>query len=73
MIPNMHPVDSTNVESIGYDSDSHNLYVRFLKSGDTYIYYSVDEWVFQEFMDSDSKGGYLNTNIKGVYQYDGPL
>jgi hypothetical protein len=68
-MPEMHFVDSKNVEAIGYDADSAELHVRFLKSGDTYVYYSVDEWVFQEFMQADSKGTYLNTDIKGRYQY----
>ena len=40
-----------------------------MKSGETYVYYGVEEWVFQEFMQADSKGTHLNTNIKGRYQY----
>lgn len=65
----MHYVDSSNVEAIGYDSDSQELHVQFLKSGDTYVYYNVDEYVFQEFLQADSKGSYLNTNIKPRYRY----
>lgn len=68
-MPEMIYVDSKNIEAIGYDSGSQELHVRFLKSGETYIYYAVDEWVFQELMRADSKGTYLNTNIKGRYQY----
>jgi hypothetical protein len=66
-MPEMHFVDSTNVESIGYDTNSQELHVRFLRSGATYIYYNVEPWVFDEFLQADSKGVYLNTNIKGRY------
>jgi hypothetical protein len=68
-MPDMHYVDSSNVEAIGYDSAAQELHVRFLKSGETYVYYNVEEHVFQELMRADSKGTYLNTNIKGRYQY----
>ena len=67
--PEMHFVDSSNVEAIGYDPDAQELHVRFVKSGETYVYYGVEEWVFQELIQADSKGTYLNTNIKGNYQY----
>lgn len=69
-MPEMHYVDSSNVEAIGYESDTQTLYVRFLNSGDTYVYYNVAQWVFSEFMQADSKGRYLNTNIKGRHDYD---
>lgn len=68
-MPEMHYVDSSNVEAIGYDADNQLLHVRFLESGDTYLYYDVEEWVFHEFLQADSKGIYLNTSIKGRYQY----
>lgn len=68
-MPEMEFIDSSNIEAIGYDSDNQELHVRFLKSGETYVYYGVDEWVFQEFMQADSKGIYLNNNIKERYQY----
>jgi len=42
-MPEMHFVDSSNVEAIGYDPDAQELHVRFVRSGETYIYYSVEE------------------------------
>lgn len=68
-MPEMQFVESSNVEAIGYDPGTQELYVRFLKSGLTYIYYGVDEWVFQEFLQADSKGIFLNERIKPSYQY----
>lgn len=68
-MPEMQFVDSSNIEAIGYDHDNQELHVRFLQSGETYAYYGVEEWVFQEFLQADSKGIYLNTNIKERYSY----
>lgn len=68
-MPEMYYVDSSNIEAIGYDPDRQELHVRFLKSGATYVYYNVEEWVYNEFMAADSKGKYYNTNIKGHYDY----
>jgi len=68
-MPEMHYVDSSNIEAIGYDPATQELHVRFLKSGETYVYYSVEEWVFNEIMQADSKGQYLNLNIKGQYDF----
>ncbi len=68
-MPEMIFVDSSNVEAIGYDSATRELHVRFLKSGETYVYYEVEEWVFEDFKRADSKGIFLNANIKGRYEY----
>ena len=68
-MPEMHYVDSSNVESIGYDPDTRELYVHFKRSGN-YVYSEVEEWVFGEFLQADSKGRYLNQMIKGVYNYE---
>ena len=68
-MPEMHFVTSSNIEAIGYDLDTMELHVRFLKSGETYIYYDVEAWVFDELIQADSKGTYLNVQIKGRYDY----
>ena len=67
-MPDMQYVDSSSIEAIGYDVTSQELHVRFLKSGETYVYYSVEEWVFVELTQSDSKGQYFNANIRPNYQ-----
>lgn len=71
-MPDMQYVDSSNIEAIGYDAASQELHVRFLKSGETYVYYAVSEWMFVELMQSDSKGRYLNANIKPNHQVAKP-
>ena len=67
MAPEMHYVDSSNVEAIGYDPAAQELHVQFLTSG-TYVYFDVEEGVFDEFLQAPSKGQYLNWNVKGRYQ-----
>ena len=68
-VPEMIFVQSSNVEAIGYDAATMELHVRYVKNGVTYVYYSVEEWRFEELMQADSKGNYVNANIKPNYQY----
>jgi hypothetical protein len=68
-MPEMIFVDSSNVEAIGYDAATQELYVRFVRSGETYVYQQVEEWVFEDFKRADSKGTFLNTNVKPHYQF----
>ena len=63
----MEYVTSSNIEAIGYDAEQLELHVRFLKSGETYIYSNVEQWVFEEFRAAESKGIFLNQRIKGTY------
>ncbi len=67
---NMVSVDSSNIEAIGYDAKSLKLHVRFLESGKTYVFYGVPDWRHEEFMKAESKGDYLNNEIKTHYRYD---
>ena len=66
-LPNMTPVDSTNLESIGYDGT--NLFVRF-KNDSTYVYFHVPESLYQELLVTESKGKFLNRHVKGAFQYE---
>jgi hypothetical protein len=61
-------VSSTNVASIGYDQATGTLEVEF-NHGGIYQYFDVPEVIFQELINADSKGKYLNANIKGSYRY----
>ena len=61
-------VDSSNVESVGYDTDSETLEVEF-KNGTVYQYFDVPERVFEELRGASSVGSYLATQVKGVYRY----
>jgi hypothetical protein len=58
-------VKSSNIISIGHDGT--NLYVNY-KSG-TYKYENVDKSVYESLLSSESKGRFMNENIKGRYNY----
>jgi hypothetical protein len=69
MAAEMEVVDSTSIEAIGYDEDTQSIYVRFVESGETYVYSPVEEWVFTDFRNAPSKGSFLNRELKGRYEY----
>lgn len=62
----MEWVDSSNIEQIGYVEEERELWVRF-KSGDTYVYSNVPPATHEDIMSADSKGSYLNREIKPNY------
>lgn len=64
-----HPLDSSNIASIGYEYSSQELHVQFVKSG-YYVYFEVEEWVYQEFLHAASPGQYHHQNIMGRYSYE---
>jgi hypothetical protein len=68
MMPDMIPVDSSNIESVGYDPSDRELYVRFLGNR-TYVYSDVPAELHEELLRAPSKGSLLNRAIKGAYAY----
>lgn len=68
-LPEMIPVSSSDIESIGYDEQNQNAYVRFL-SGTLYVYMGVPRHEFQNLLEASSHGSYLHYNFKNVYPYE---
>jgi hypothetical protein len=64
----MQPVQSANVESVGYDPETQELHVQYT-SGGLYKYEGVPEETFNELMTSGSVGSYLHANVKGQYPH----
>jgi len=62
------PVTSTNIRAIGYDANSEILEVEF-NDGRVYQYSGVPQGENDAIMSADSKGKYLNANIKPRYPY----
>jgi hypothetical protein len=62
------PVASTNVASVGYDEATQTLEIEFT-NGSVYQYYNVEIGLFEQFMQSGSKGQFLNTYIRRSYPY----
>ncbi len=61
-------VDSSDINSIGYDSSTQILEIEF-NSGGIYQYYNVSDSTFNELMSADSKGKYFNQFIKSQYNF----
>ncbi len=68
-LPEMIPVSSSNIESIGYDEQNQQVYVRFL-NGSLYAYKGVPIYEFENLRDAPSLGSYLHRNYKNVYPYE---
>lgn len=68
-MPEMHPVSSSNIASVGYDSDNQIVFVQFL-NGSIYAYKGVIESEFENLRTAASVGSYLNRNYKNIYPYE---
>lgn len=64
----MIPVSSNNLESVGHDPATGELYVKF-KSGPTYIHSSVSTELHGAMMGADSPGKHYFANIRGKPQH----
>jgi len=64
----MNSVESSNVNEINYDSKRNDLLVKF-KGGSVYRYFNVPEQKYEKMLNVESKGRYLNAEIKGVFDY----
>lgn len=65
---NRRPVESSTIESIGYDFPSKTLELRF-KNGSTYQYFDVPEPIWQSLLAAPSIGAYFSSAIRGVFRY----
>jgi len=61
-------VESSNLVSVGYDEGASILEIEF--TGAVYQYFDVPLYVYEELMNSDSKGSYLHINVKSTYSYE---
>ena len=61
-------VTSSNIASIGYESSTLTLEVEF-NNGSIYQYSNVPSNIHTALMSASSHGTYLNSNIKGRYNY----
>jgi len=68
-IPNMQPVISSNIASVGYDEEDESVYIQFL-DGSTYAYKGVPKHEFENLRTAPSVGSYFNRNYKNVYPYE---
>jgi KTSC domain len=62
------PIHSSSLASIGYDPASRTLEVEF-QGGRVYRYFGVPPARYRALLQAESAGRFLNTRIKGVYEY----
>jgi len=62
------PIVSTNVASIGYSRHLHALEIEFTR-GAIYRFLAVPRDVYAGLMASNSKGRFINKNIRGKYRF----
>ena len=61
-------VESSNLASIGYDSENEILEIEF-NHGGIYQYFDVPHDVYEELMNAESHGKYFSANIRNDYEY----
>jgi len=64
----MIPVNSSTIDSIGYNQQTNRLTVKF-KTGAIYEYLDVPHYVYEAVMSADSIGKALNSEVKGIYDF----
>jgi hypothetical protein len=65
----MITVNSTNIDSVGYNADTQTLTVKFKGSGQIYEYLNVPQTLYEGLMTAESKGKYINDNIRSQFTY----
>lgn len=68
-VPEMQPVSSSNIASVGYAAEDQMVYIQFL-NGSLYVYKGVPEHEFENLRTASSVGSYLNRNYKNIYPYE---
>jgi hypothetical protein len=65
----LEPVESSTIQSAGYDEESYTLEVVF-NSGKTYRYFEVPKTVYLELIESNSKGSYMLSDVIDCFPYE---
>ena len=67
-MPELTPVESSNIKAVGYDDATEELTVEF-HNGSQYRYSQVDREVFEQLVKAPSVGGYFSLNVKGIFDF----
>lgn len=65
--PEFIPVESSNLSGVAWRALT--LYVKF-KGGNIYAYVGVSNSVYQQLVEAESAGKFLNAHVKGHYDYE---
>lgn len=67
------PVQSSNLDAIGYDPEGQALYVRFKSSATIHRYSDVPPQVHADLMAADSKGAHFFRHVRNAYKRTLPM
>jgi hypothetical protein len=62
------PVQSSALESIGYDAQTHTLELEFKEHSGVWQYFGFKPSTLKRFLKSESLGNFFVTKIKGKYK-----
>jgi hypothetical protein len=62
------PVNSSSLNSVGYDPKRQVLEVEFV-DGDVYQYFDVPRQTYEAFLQAESMGRFMNSEIKERHLY----
>jgi hypothetical protein len=65
-LPKMQEVESSQIQSIGYDEGNRTLYITFKNGGTTYRYFDVTPAEHLALMEAPSKGSHFGAHIRGA-------
>ena len=60
---------STAIRHIAYDEEARELFVTFVPTGKTYVYFDVPADVFRAFVSAPSRGQYFNFHVRDRYAF----
>lgn len=63
----MIKVQSSNLDSVGYDEETKTLVIKFHHG--KYKYFGVPKQIFLNLLNASSKGSYHADFIKNIYRY----
>jgi hypothetical protein len=62
-------VSSSKVNSVGYDPENQVLEIEF-NNGSIHHYHSVSVHIYNDLLNANSVGRYLNQYVRNSYSYD---
>ena len=62
-------VVSSNIKAVSYFKKNQELRIRF-KNDSEYVYYQVPKTLFDDMINAESVGKFLNDFVKPNYQYE---
>lgn len=60
-------VNSSALQSIGYDAEKHILELEFRDNGEVWQYFNFKPAAYRKFVNAESLGNFFATRIKGKY------